>query len=338
MGARAGCSARPVVSKRGNGRFIARELRLLPECSTSLAVSRPLSWNLMLDSRLEIGPVLWLGPDRDVAAGGRELTVNRGILGGVCVALAGIAAGLYLDGGKIGQMLQPTAALIVFGGTLGAVMVQFPFSVVIQAAKELKEVFIRVEDPAANLIEDITRYAIRARRNGLLSLDPELDSIQDSFLKKSLTLAVDGAHSPELREAMELEMDREADSEALIPKVFEAAGGFAPTIGILGAVIGLIQVMQRLENINEVGKGIAVAFVATIYGVGSANIFFLPCAGRIKTLMRRRQVLRELMLDGVIAIVERKSPKVLHAKLAAYVSRTAPAERQKAPTEKLVAI
>jgi chemotaxis protein MotA len=235
-------------------------------------------------------------------------------------------------------MLQPTAALIVFGGTLGAVMVQFPFSVVVQAVKELKEVFVRVEDPASNLIEDITRLAIRARRNGLLSLDPELDSIKNPFLKKSLTLAVDGAHSPELREAMELEMDREADSEAMIPRVFEAAGGFAPTIGILGAVIGLIQVMQRLENINEVGRGIAVAFVATIYGVGSANIFFLPCAGRLKALMRRRQVLREMMLDGVIAIVERKSPKALHGKLAAYVSRKAPAEREKVPSEKLVAI
>ena len=273
-----------------------------------------------------------------MAAGGREPTVNRGTLGGVGVALAGIAAGLYLDGGKFGQMLQPTAALIVFGGTLGAVMVQFPFSVVVQAVKELKEVFVRVEDPASNLIEDITRLAIRARRNGLLSLDPELDSIKNPFLKKSLTLAVDGAHSPELREAMELEMDREADSEAMIPRVFEAAGGFAPTIGILGAVIGLIQVMQRLENINEVGRGIAVAFVATIYGVGSANIFFLPCAGRLKALMRRRQVLREMMLDGVIAIVERKSPKALHGKLAAYVSRKAPAEREKVPSEKLVAI
>jgi chemotaxis protein MotA len=105
--------------------------------------------------------------------------------------------------------------------------------------------------------------------------------------------------------------------------VFEAAGGFAPTIGILGAVIGLIQVMQRLENINEVGKGIAVAFVATIYGVGSANIFFLPCAGRMKMLMRRKQVIRELILDGVIAIVEKTNPRILESKLAVYLGRSA---------------
>jgi chemotaxis protein MotA len=122
---------------------------------------------------------------------------------------------------------------------------------------------------------------------------------------------------------MELEMEIEIGAEELIPKVFEAAGGFAPTIGILGAVIGLIQVMQRLENINEVGKGIAVAFVATIYGVGSANIFFLPCAGRMKMLMRRKQVLRELILDGVIAIVEKTNPRILESKLAVYLGRSA---------------
>src|SRR5208337_3027722 len=138
------------------------------------------------------------------------------------------------------------------------------------------------------------------------------------FMRKVLTLAVDGVHPPQIRQTMELEMTRQADNEGQIPKVFEAAGGFAPTIGILGAVIGLIQVMQRLDNIDAVGRGIAVAFVATIYGVGSANIFFLPCAGRIKMLMSRKQVLREMILDGVIAIVERTNPRVIEANLAVY--------------------
>jgi chemotaxis protein MotA len=202
-------------------------------------------------------------------------------------------------------------------------MVQFPFSVVIQAAQELKNVFIHVDDPASQLIADLSRYCSRARRIGMMSLDAELELIQDPFLRKSLTLAVDGTPPPELRQTMELEMEIEIGAEELIPKVFEAAGGFAPTIGILGAVIGLIQVMQRLENINEVGKGIAVAFVATIYGVGSANIFFLPCAGRMKMLMRRKQVLRELILDGVIAIVEKTNPRILESKLAVYLGRSA---------------
>jgi chemotaxis protein MotA len=225
--------------------------------------------------------------------------VNKSSLSGIAIALTGIAVGLFLDGGKIGQMLQPTAALIVFGGTLGAVMVQFPFSTVMQAAKQFKKIFFRVEDPASQLIVELTRYAVKARRNGLMSLEAELELIEDPFLRKALTLAVDGTPLVELRRSMELEMDSEADNEDLIPKVFEAAGGFAPTIGILGAVIGLIQVMQRLENIDAVGKGIAVAFVATIYGVGSANLLFLPCAGRIKILMQRKQVLRELILDGI---------------------------------------
>ena len=248
--------------------------------------------------------------------------MNKGTLSGIGVALAGIAVGLYLDGGKVGQMLQPTAALIVFGGTFGAVMVQFPFSVLMEAARQLKDVFIHVDDPASQLIADLSRYAARARRIGMMSLDAELESIQDPFLKKSLTLAVDGARPAELRQTMELEMEIEISAEEMVPKVFEAAGGFAPTIGILGAVIGLIQVMQRLENINEVGKGIAVAFVATIYGVGSANIFFLPCAGRMKILMKRKQVLRELILDGVIAIVEKTNPRILESKLSVYLGRS----------------
>jgi len=255
--------------------------------------------------------------------------VNKSTLGGLGLAVAGIAVGLYLDGGKVGQLLQPTAGLIVFGGTIGAVMVQFPFSIVGRAAAQLKPVFLGEKDPASQLISDLTRYAAKARRNGLVSLDPDLAFIKDPFLKQALTLAVDGTRVPELRQRMEFEMDSEADREDLLPKVYEAAGGYAPTIGILGAVIGLIQVMQRLENINEVGKGIAVAFVATIYGVGSANIFFLPCAGRIKLMMRRKQLIREMVLDGVISIVDKINPRIFESKLAGY--NTTPAAARVKP-------
>jgi chemotaxis protein MotA len=250
--------------------------------------------------------------------------VDRSALGGVGLALTGIAVGLYLDGGKIGQMLQPTAALIVFGGTIGAVVVQFPFPVVMQAVRQLKDVFLGGKDPASHIIEELSRYALKARRNGLVSLDGELESIQDPFLRKSLTLAVDGIHASELRQMMEVVMDSTADREDLLPKVFEAAGGFAPTIGILGAVIGLIQVMQRLENINEVGRGIAVAFVATLYGVGAANIIFLPCAGRIKIQLHRKQMLREMILEGVLSIVANVNPRALETKLSAYLDVPVP--------------
>ncbi len=245
--------------------------------------------------------------------------MDRSATIGVVVALAGIGVGLHLDGCKVGQLLQPTAALIVFGGTLGAVVVQFPFAVMKRAVAQLQPVFMGSSDPAAALIEDLSRYAMQARRNGLLSLDSELEMVRNPFLRKGLMLAVDGSRANDLRDTMEMVMQTEADQEDLLPKVFEAAGGYAPTIGILGAVIGLIQVMQRLDNINEVGRGIAVAFVATIYGVGAANLLFFPCAGRIRILMHRRQVLRELMLEGVLAIVERTSPRVLEAKLAVYV-------------------
>jgi chemotaxis protein MotA len=188
-----------------------------------------------------------------------------------------------------------------------------------EAGGELREVFFTRDDPAAQIIADLTRYTLRARRNGILSLDAELDRISNPFLQKCLTYAVDGVHADDLRSTMDLVMEAEANREDSLSAVFQAAGGFAPTIGILGAVIGLIQVMQRLENISEVGRGIAVAFVATIYGVGIANLFFLPCAGRIKAVMHRRQVLRELMLEGVIGILDNTNPRALEKKLSAYL-------------------
>jgi chemotaxis protein MotA len=240
--------------------------------------------------------------------------------GGILLAVAGIAIGLYLDGGGLGQLLQPTAALIVIGGTLGAVLIQFPASVTFQAAKQLKLIFWSPHDLSIELIADLSRYAVQARRNGLMSIDADLDRIDDPFLRRCFTLAVDGATSIELRQTMNIVLEAEATNEAMLAKVFDAAGGFAPTIGILGAVIGLIQVMQRMENISEVGRGIAVAFVATIYGVGAANIFFLPCAGRVRILAVRRRILCEMMLDGVACIVDGLNPRAIEQKLSGYVT------------------
>jgi chemotaxis protein MotA len=250
---------------------------------------------------------------------------------GIILALAGISLGLYLDGGKLAQMLQPTAALIVFGGTLGAVIVQFPFAVVLESIAQLRNVFFGRHDPAVDILAQLVQFTQLTRRNGILALDRELEFIDDPFLCKALTLAVDGTAPAELRAVMEIELDAMAERDELLPRVFEAAGGFAPTVGILGAVIGLVQVMQRLENINEVGKGIAVAFVATLYGVGSANLFFLPCAGRIKILVHRRTLLREMMLEGVLAIQERANPTALEIRLSAYLSTSAQPRRIAVP-------
>ncbi len=245
--------------------------------------------------------------------------MDKSTVGGIVVAAAGILAGLVLEGGRIAQILQPTAALIVFGGTLGAVLIQFPFSTIKQAARDLFSVFVERNDEKPALIAELVRYAQQARRDGIVSLDTELANIEDQFLRRGLMLAIDGTESGELRKMMELELDAITEREENIPRVFEAAGGFAPTVGIIGAVLGLIQVMQHLDNIGEVGKGIAVAFVATIYGVGSSNILFLPWAGKLKIRMRERQVTREMTLEGIVSIMEGMNPRALEGKLSGFV-------------------
>jgi chemotaxis protein MotA len=246
--------------------------------------------------------------------------VDRGSFGGVVLAVGGILLGLTLEGGHVAQILQPTAAMIVFGGTLGAVMIQFPLSVVIAAFASLATVFFEKDTDAMRVIEEMVDYAHKARKDGIVSLDKNLDKIKDPFLKRSLMLAVDGTDPAELRNIMNVELDNRAEREENIPRVFESAGGFSPTIGIIGAVLGLIQVMQHLDNISEVGRGIAVAFVATIYGVGAANLFFLPASGKLRIRLREDQLRREIMLEGVISIMEGMNPRMVETKLQSFIS------------------
>ncbi|HXJ92338.1 MAG TPA: flagellar motor protein [Terriglobia bacterium] len=247
--------------------------------------------------------------------------MDKGTIGGLLLALAGIIGGLTLEGGNINQILQPTAAMIVLGGTLGAVLVSYPLPTVLASFKRLSSVFLERSRNLESVIEEIVSYAVKARKEGITSLDNVLPSIQDPFLKKSLMLAVDGTEPKELRKMMELEMDNQADHEEKLPQVFESAGGFSPTIGIIGAVLGLIQVMQHLDNIAEVGKGIAVAFVATVYGVGAANIFFLPSGGKLRIRIREEQTAREMILEGVIAIMEGLNPRMVETKLQGYLAQ-----------------
>jgi len=254
-----------------------------------------------------------------------KITVDKSTIGGIVIAVSGVAVGLVMDGGRLAQVLQPTAALIVFAGTIGSVMVQFPLRVVVQAVVQLKDVFFNAEPEPDSLVQNLLRYSYKARKEGLLSLDAELAKIQDPFLRESLMLAVDGVSAADLRKMMELQLEYEGEKLNRIPKVFDAAGGFAPTIGIIGAVLGLIQVMQHLQDINEVGKGIAVAFVATIYGVGSANLLFLPCAGKLRIRLRERQVIQEMTLEAVLSILEGVNPRALELQLNSYLS--APPQR-----------
>jgi chemotaxis protein MotA len=251
-------------------------------------------------------------------------------MAGLLLAAGGILAGLIMDGGKIKDVAQVSAAMIVLGGTIGAVMVTTPLSVFLRAVKGFGQVFFEKTHPLDATMEDIVAYATQARKQGIVSLEQQANAIEDPFLKKALSLAVDGIELNQIRAAMELEITlMEEDGEAGA-KVFEAAGGYAPTIGIIGAVLGLMQVMKNLANIDEVGRGIAVAFVATVYGVAFANLIFLPFAGKLRARIKSEVRARELMLEGVLSIVEGLNPKLIRTKLDAYVQQAAPKKAAKA--------
>lgn len=245
--------------------------------------------------------------------------IDRSTVFGVLLSLTGVVTGLVLDGGSVRQILQPTAALIVIAGTLGAVMVQFPMETLIETAKQLPRVLLDRGPLCAEAMEELVAYCSQVRRYGILRLDSQLESIEDRFLKKALTLAVDGAQISAMRDTMEVDLDLLDEREYSVVRVLEAAGGFAPTLGIMGAVLGLIQVMQRMDNVAEIGKGIAVAFVSTLYGLGLANLFFLPLAGKLRIRMRERQMVREMTIEAVVSMMEGLSPRALKEKLEAYV-------------------
>jgi len=255
-------------------------------------------------------------------------------LGGLVLAFGGILAGLLLEGGKIRDVAQVTAAMIVLGGTIGAVMVSNPMPVLLSAAKKLPTIFLHKTQDTGEVIDEIVSYAVKARRGGIVSLENDADGIADPFLRKALSLAVDGTDLAQIRGMMELEIsvyESHGEAEA---KVYESAGGYAPTIGIIGAVLGLIQVMKNLANIDEVGRGIAVAFVATVYGVASANIFFLPAATKLRARMQHTVQLKELMLEGVGGIVEGMNVKLIRTKLEAYQQAGAGAAKSSAKERK----
>jgi len=244
-------------------------------------------------------------------------------LGGLVLAAAGILGGLVIEGGKLTDIAQVTALMIVLGGTIGAVMVTTPLPTLVRAAKCLGTVFMEQAQQPQEVIEEIISYATKARKNSIISLESDLPNIADPFLRKAISLSVDGTDLQELRKMMELDLSIEHKHGEAVAKVYEAAGGYAPTIGIIGAVLGLIQVMKHLENIEEVGRGIAVAFVATVYGVASANLFFLPAANKIKARFHHSLEIKELMLEGVCSIVEGLNPKLIRVKLDAFAAHEA---------------
>jgi len=251
-------------------------------------------------------------------------------IGGIALALIGILAGMMLEGGSISQITQPTAFMIVVGGTVGAVMLQFPLNIFLAALKAVVKVFLHKGSNGEATLAQIVAFANKARKSGIVSLDADLPSVSDPFLKQALMLAIDGTEPSEVRKIMQLELDNKSEIEEKIPGVFEAAGGYSPTVGIIGAVLGLIQVMKNLSNIAEVGRGIAVAFVATIYGVAFANLIFLPAAGKLKFRHREEQMIKEMMLEGVISILEGMNPRMIETKLRTYLFDAKPATSRQA--------
>lgn len=249
--------------------------------------------------------------------------VDIATIAGLAVGVGGVLAGLILDGGRPQDVIQFNAALIVFGGTLGAVMVTTPLPVLIRAARRVGAIFVSETHTAGGVIDEIIGYAVQARKQGIVSLEQQADAVRDPFLRKALNLAVDGIEMSQIRNTMELEislLEQDRDAEA---KTFEVAGGYSPTIGIIGAVLGLMQVMKNLANIDEVGRGIASAFVATVYGVASANLFLLPAGSKLRAQTREMVRIREVMLEGVLCIVEGLNPKLIRTKLEAYEAQSA---------------
>jgi chemotaxis protein MotA len=244
---------------------------------------------------------------------------------GVPIGLGVVLAGQVLEGGALGSILQVTAAVIVFGGTLGATLVSFSLDDMRRAALALRQVFIDDQAPHEDTIRTLTRFAVKARKDGIMSLEDEVERLRDAFLRRGLGLAVDGTNPATLRTMLEAESESRADAEEVPARVYEAAGGYAPTLGILGAVLGLIHVMENLSDPTKLGAGIAVAFVATIYGVGSANLLFLPVAGKLRTRVARNLKRRDVIIEGILAIQEGQNPRLIEQRLQGLLGVDQPA-------------
>lgn len=241
-------------------------------------------------------------------------------IAGLALGLFAIVGGQVLEGGHIGSLVQPTAFLIVIGGTLGAVMLQSPLPVFLMGLKMGKWVFVPPVIVHQTLIDQMNRWSHVARKEGLLALEAQIQVIKDPFMRKGLQLLVDGAEPDRLRGVLEVEITSYEEQMKLSAKIWEAAGGYAPTIGILGAVMGLIHVMENLSDPSKLGAGIAVAFVATIYGVGSANLVFLPIAKKLLANISRMVAMREMFVDGLIGIANGDNPRIIESRMRGYIA------------------
>ncbi|MES2352882.1 MAG: flagellar motor protein [Pseudomonadota bacterium] len=238
---------------------------------------------------------------------------------GLAIALIGIVLGQIIEGGHLGSLVQLTALLTVLAGTVGAVMLQTQRKVFIQALRMAHWAFF---PPPSNLnesLDQLIEWANIARKDGVLVLESKLPSITDSFTRSGLQMLIDGFEPEKIREALDLELSIYDERQRNAARVWEAAGGYSPTIGILGAVLGLIHVMENMTEPSKLGAGIAVAFVSTIYGVGFANLVFLPISNKLKSVIRQEIVVREMMQDGLVGIASGENPRLIATRLQSYL-------------------
>jgi chemotaxis protein MotA len=237
---------------------------------------------------------------------------------GILVAVLAVYIGFSLEGGTFSSLLQLPAFVIVFGGTLGAVMLQTSTVQFFHAIRMLKWIVMPPKFAIEQSIEDIVGWAETARERGYLALEGVAEEQEDPFTEKALNLLVDGVEIDNLREALVLELELQREHNLRSANIFEAMGGYSPTIGILGAVLGLIQALGHLKEPDILGQGIATAFVATIYGVGFANLFFLPIANKLRSIVHDQSMYRELLIEGVIAIAKAENPHAIENRLSAF--------------------
>jgi chemotaxis protein MotA len=250
---------------------------------------------------------------------GRPLRRDVASLVGVPLAIAILLGGQLLEGGALRTLLQPTAALVVFGGTLAALLVSYPFAVIRGTCRAVAGSFHAAAPPDQALVTRLSEFAVRARRKGIGSLEAEIDATQEPFLSLAIELATDGYRAQEVRRLLETDSRTRELHDEEPADVLEAAAGYAPTLGILGAVLGLIHVMENLAAPGKLGAGIAVAFVATVYGVGSANLLLLPLATKIRVRAQVEALSREVIIEAVSAIQQNTHPRLVQQHLSAFI-------------------
>jgi len=240
-------------------------------------------------------------------------------LAGLALALAGILGGQLLEGGSAGSLVQSAAFLIVFCGTLGAVMVQTPLGTFVEGLAIARWALKPPPQQQPRVLQQVAQWNNVVRREGLLALEARIAVLGDDFARKGLQLLVDGADAARLRDILQVDIVGYEERLRRAARIWDAAGGYAPTIGILGAVLGLIHVMENLADPARLGSGIAIAFVATVYGVGLANLVFLPIGAKLKSVIVQQVVAREMLVDGLAGIANGEHPRLIEAKLEGYL-------------------